>query len=149
MILMQANPFRGPLELVGTENRDFPGPWNGNERSKCHLSPNKLRFQGPPLQSFNGPSNGFAPIKIIKSKCRTKKQVHWLFYVHEFCCSCVMRANPFQWPSKWQGLKKYRFSGHTPSNGPRNGCCLHQNHYVPRHTYKQQVPGTLIVTFVH
>ncbi len=26
MILMRANPFRGPLEGVGPENRDFLGP---------------------------------------------------------------------------------------------------------------------------
>jgi hypothetical protein len=26
---------------VGPENRDFFGPWNGNERSECHLGPNK------------------------------------------------------------------------------------------------------------
>ncbi len=39
MILMQKNPLRGPLEGVGPENRDFFGPWNGNERSECHLGP--------------------------------------------------------------------------------------------------------------
>jgi hypothetical protein len=33
MILMQANPFQGPLEGVGPENRDFFGPLNGYERS--------------------------------------------------------------------------------------------------------------------
>jgi hypothetical protein len=32
------------------------------------------------------------------------------------------------------------FSGHTPSIGPHNGYCQHQNHYILRHvyiTYKQ------------
>jgi hypothetical protein len=27
MILIGENPFRGPLEGVGLENRDFLGPW--------------------------------------------------------------------------------------------------------------------------
>ncbi len=31
MILMRANPLQWPLEGVGPENRDFFGPWNGNE----------------------------------------------------------------------------------------------------------------------
>jgi hypothetical protein len=39
MILMWENLFRGPLEGVGPENRDFFGPCNGNERSECHLGP--------------------------------------------------------------------------------------------------------------
>ena len=44
MILMWAHLFRGPLEGVGPENRDFFGPWNGHERSDCHLGPKKSRF---------------------------------------------------------------------------------------------------------
>ncbi len=39
----------------------------------------------------------------------------------------TIRSLPFQVP------KKSRFSGPTPSNGPRNGFCLHQNHYVLLH----------------
>ncbi len=39
MIFMWANPLQGPLEVVGPENRDFLGPWNGNEWSECHLGP--------------------------------------------------------------------------------------------------------------
>ncbi len=35
------------------------------------------------------------------------------------------------WP--FQGPKKSRFSEPTPSNGPRNGCGPHQNHFVPPH----------------
>ncbi len=31
MILMWANPFRGPLEGVGPENRDFLGPENAKD----------------------------------------------------------------------------------------------------------------------
>ncbi len=38
MILMRANPWQGSLEEVTPENRDFFGPWNGNERSECHLA---------------------------------------------------------------------------------------------------------------
>jgi hypothetical protein len=41
MILMRANTFRGPLEGVDPENRDFFGPGNGSERSECHLGPTK------------------------------------------------------------------------------------------------------------
>jgi hypothetical protein len=36
-----------------------------HERSECHLGLKKLRFSGP--TPSNGPSNGFALIKIIKS----------------------------------------------------------------------------------
>jgi hypothetical protein len=39
MIMMRANPFRGPLEGVGPEIQDFFGPRNGNDRSECHLGP--------------------------------------------------------------------------------------------------------------
>jgi hypothetical protein len=35
------------------------------------------------------------------------------------------------WP--FQGPKKCRFPGPTPSNAPHNGSCLPQSHYVPRH----------------
>ncbi len=41
MILMQANPFRGQLEGMGTENQDLFGPWNGNEQNECYLGPKK------------------------------------------------------------------------------------------------------------
>ncbi len=35
MILMRATPLHGPLEGEGApENRDFYGPWNGNERNE-------------------------------------------------------------------------------------------------------------------
>ncbi len=36
---------------------------------------------------------------------------------------------------KWHSLrpKKSRFSGPNPYNGPCNGYCPPQNHYVPRH----------------
>jgi hypothetical protein len=39
MILLQENPFQGPLEGMGPEIQDFFGPWNGNELRKCHLGP--------------------------------------------------------------------------------------------------------------
>ncbi len=41
MILRRATSLRGALEGMGSENRDFFGPWNGNERSECHLGPKK------------------------------------------------------------------------------------------------------------
>jgi hypothetical protein len=34
------------------------------------------------------------------------------------------------------GPKKVLISGSTPSNGPHNGYCPHQNHYVPRHIFR-------------
>ncbi len=34
---------------------------------------------------------------------------------------------------RFQGPKMSPFSGPTPSSGPRNGCCPHQNHFVPSH----------------
>jgi hypothetical protein len=45
--------------------------WNGHERSECHLGLKKSIFSGP--TPSNGPSNGFAPIKIIKSKHHIKR----------------------------------------------------------------------------
>jgi hypothetical protein len=64
----------------------------------------------------------------------------------------LMRAN---FSGQWKGwvLKSRLFwaqmalaafvaiSGPTPSNGPRNRCCPHQNHFVPAHL----TTGTLIV----
>ncbi len=41
MILMRANPFRGPLEGAGPKNRDFLGP----EMATIEAT----GFQGPPL----------------------------------------------------------------------------------------------------
>jgi hypothetical protein len=66
MILMPENTFRGPLEGVSPENREFFGHSKGNERSECHLGPKMSRFSGP--TPSNGPSNGFSRIKIIKFK---------------------------------------------------------------------------------
>ncbi len=37
------------------------------------------------------------------------------------------------------GPKKYLFQGQPPSNGPHNGHCPHQNHYVPRHINKRNI----------
>ncbi len=41
IILIRENLFRGPLEGLGPENWDFFGPWNGHERSECHLGTKK------------------------------------------------------------------------------------------------------------
>jgi hypothetical protein len=48
----------------GPWNRDFFGPWNGSERSECHLGGKKLRFQGPPLQTAQ--EIDFPPSKSIR-----------------------------------------------------------------------------------
>jgi hypothetical protein len=34
--------------------------------------------------------DGFALLKIIKSKRHIKEQIHWKLHVHEFCCSCIL-----------------------------------------------------------
>jgi hypothetical protein len=39
-----------------------------------------------------------------------------------------------KWPS-------FRFPGPTPSNGPRNGYCPPQNHYVSRHINNRYMNG--------
>jgi hypothetical protein len=49
MILMGANPFRGPLEGVGPENRDFFRPEmatsEANANTKNNLQPRKFKVQ--------------------------------------------------------------------------------------------------------
>ncbi len=37
LILMRATSITRAIGRVGPENRDFFGPWNGNERSECNL----------------------------------------------------------------------------------------------------------------
>ncbi len=54
MVLRRATSIQGALEEVGPENRDFFGPWKGNERSECHLGPKKLRFSGTFIVSKGG-----------------------------------------------------------------------------------------------
>jgi hypothetical protein len=74
---MGANPLQGLLEGVGPENQDFFGPemathvhkkiyflsTNGTCFARCHLRAQKSL-------DFQGPSNGFASIKIITSRAR-------------------------------------------------------------------------------
>ncbi len=60
MILMGENPFRGPLKGVGPESRLFLA----------------LKWQRAKQ----------VPFGIKKSR----KQVHWSFYVQEFCCRCIL-----------------------------------------------------------
>jgi hypothetical protein len=46
----------------GPRNRDFFGPWNGNERSKCHLGPTKSKNRFlESLNRFLGSLNKFGP----------------------------------------------------------------------------------------
>ncbi len=51
MILMRENIFRGPLEGVGPENRDFLGPEMATSKALLVAisGPKKLDFQAPPL----------------------------------------------------------------------------------------------------
>jgi hypothetical protein len=83
MILMRENPFQGPLEGVGPKSLDYFGPWNGNQRRKCHLRPKKSRLSGP--APSNGPINGFSRIKISKSKCNIKNRYIGNFMSTSFC----------------------------------------------------------------
>jgi hypothetical protein len=46
-----------------------------------------------------------------------------LFWAHMALASLVDISGP----------EKVSISGPTPSNGPRNRSCPHQNHYIPRH----------------
>ncbi len=48
-ILVRANPFRGPMEGVSSENRDIFGPWNGNERSERHMGAKKSIIRAHPF----------------------------------------------------------------------------------------------------
>ncbi len=41
------------------------------------------------------------------------------------------------------GPKKSRFSGPSSSNDPCNGCCSHQNHYVPCHINNRYIFGSV------
>ncbi len=45
----------------------------------------------------------------------------------------LRRANPLLGALKAVGPGNLDFPGPTPSNGPRNGSCPPQNHYVPCH----------------
>ncbi len=49
MILKGENSFRGPLEGVGPENRDFLGPM-ATSKASAILTQKSQDFQGPPLQ---------------------------------------------------------------------------------------------------
>ncbi len=74
MILMGKNPFWGPLEGMGPENRDFFGPWNGNERGECHLVPKKSRLKDPCGGGGGGGGqyNMYKSIILIKFISRSK-----------------------------------------------------------------------------
>ncbi len=67
MILMWENPFPGSLEAVGPEME--------TSEASAIWAPKKSWFLGP--TPSNGLSNGFARVKIIKSKRHINKQVHW------------------------------------------------------------------------
>ncbi len=61
MILMGENSFWGRLEQVGPDNGVFLGPKIAKSEASAIWAQK---------------SNGFPPIKIIKSKRHIKKQVH-------------------------------------------------------------------------
>jgi hypothetical protein len=54
----------------------------------------------------------------------------------------LLRSLPFQGP------KKSQFPGPTPSNGPRNGYCPLQNHYVPRHISNRYTTEIVIINLM-
>ncbi len=80
---------------------------------RCHFRAHPFqRLLGP--SPSNGPSNGLAPIKTIKSKRHIKNRYISNFMYMSFCCSCILcsvfftvccefyvilRAHPYQWPS--------------------------------------------------
>ncbi len=65
MILMRENPFWGPLEGVGPENRDFLGSWNGNERRL--LSGGQLPFYRGLLPFYRGQMPFYRGHNLISS----------------------------------------------------------------------------------
>ncbi len=78
MILMQENPFRAPLEGVGLF---WALIWQ--QAKRVPFRPKKVEiFRAYP---FKGPSNGFSPIKIIKSKCHIKNRYIGNFMHMSFC----------------------------------------------------------------
>ncbi len=66
---------------MGPEIETFVGPEMARAK-RVLFGPKKVEISGP--TPSNGLSNGFARIKIIKSKSHVNKQVHWSFFVHEF-----------------------------------------------------------------
>ncbi len=85
---------------MGPENQGFFWSWNGNSEASAIWAQKNLDFQAHPSGVMDLP-----PLKS-SSPCAMKKTGTLVFYVHEL---------PFQGP------KKSRFSGPTPSNGPCNG----------------------------
>jgi hypothetical protein len=49
MIFMRENPFRGPLEGVGPENRDFFGPEMATSEASAIWAQKSRDFQGQTL----------------------------------------------------------------------------------------------------
>ncbi len=54
------------------------------------------------------------------------------FEAGKFITRSIGRGGPFQGP-------KVSISKATPFNAPRNGSCLPQNNYVPRHTNNRYI----------
>jgi len=63
MIFLSANGLRGPFEGPVAKNRDFVGPLNGYEQSKCHFGAKKVEIcksfacshlRGQKSQNFQG-----------------------------------------------------------------------------------------------
>ncbi len=88
MTLMRANPLQGPLEGVGPENQDFFGP-----------------------TPSHGPSNGFAPVKIIRSKCHIKNR-----YIGNFRAQKSLSFQGPPLPMALDGGKPITKAGEGPEN---------------------------------
>ncbi len=68
MILLWENPFRGPLEGVGPENRDFFGPEIATSEASAIWAQKSRDFQFSGPTPYNGPRDGFSRNKIITSR---------------------------------------------------------------------------------
>ncbi len=73
-------------------------------------------FRGPTLS--NGQSNGFAPIKIIKSKRHIKKADTLVILCTWVCCRCILYSVFFSLYSVLYVVSFMWFSGPIPSKGP-------------------------------
>jgi hypothetical protein len=80
MIVMGANPLLGPLEGWALKILTFLGQ-NGTSFARGHFRAQKsLDFKSPPLPMAL--EMDFPPSKSL--------QVHWYFYVHEFCFRSIL-----------------------------------------------------------
>ncbi len=121
---MRANQFRGPLEGVGSENLGFFGHWNGN-RSPLP----------PPTNSYK------AAGKLMYLKSTRFLYGAWVLW----CGQIHFEDFRAQLSLPFQGPKKSKFSGPTPSSDPRNQFSRIKIIASPYHINKRYINGYNVV----